>query len=62
MAQDGSPADSINNWQQENEDFGGLFRSSLSLAYGDDDDDTDQLKSSFLLVVCFAHLFFFDFK
>lgn len=39
MAQDGSPADSINNWQQENEDFGGLFRSSLSLAYGDDDDD-----------------------
>ena len=38
MGQDGSPAESLNNRQQENEDFGGLFRSSLSLAYGDDDD------------------------
>ena len=38
MVQNGSPAESLNNRQQENEDFGGLFRSSLSLAYGDDDD------------------------
>ena len=38
MGQNGSPAESLNNRQQENEDFGGLFRSSLSLAYGDDDD------------------------
>ena len=38
MAQNGSPAESLSNWQQENEDFGGLFRSSISLAYGDEDD------------------------
>ena len=34
MDQNGSPAESLNNRLQENEDFGGLFRSSLSLASG----------------------------
>ena len=51
MAQNGSRAESLNNRQKENEDFGGLFRSSLSLAYGDDDDTgniPDQSKYSFL--------------
>ena len=38
MAQNGSLAESLSNRQQENEAFGGLFRSSLSLTYGDDDD------------------------
>jgi len=38
MTQNGPPAESLNNRQQENEDFGGHFCSSLSLAYGDDDD------------------------
>ena len=43
MAPNRSPAESLNNRQQENEDFGGLFRSSLSLAYGDHDHDTGNI-------------------
>ena len=43
MAPNRSPAESLNNRQQENEDFGGLFRSSLSLAYGDHDNDTGNI-------------------